>query len=271
MRCVALLVFLVGCVGKHGGDSSAADSAGDSANGTPPCDLLHPWVMGTVEDVVLGGSLARPDVAILTLLDADAWWAKGAVEADGDSCPTFTESDDGTTRTITGDCTTTYGYIFGGTAVFTSSGTEETAAYDHFHFDEREAQNPYGVDADGTFWSDVLSPGDFAFALDLTMTMFGDWPGIESGSEVTYETTLGYGSDVWDGHSDIVSQPASAATGDLCFSDAYHYVDSCDLEDDDVLNLWGSSPATLTWNGSTSCDGCADVTIDGADAGSYCP
>ncbi len=290
MRFVTMpLVFLVGCVGEHQ-ESSAADSshdssidtsadsidssdssgdstgdtAHDSSVDTPPCDLLHPWAMDTVEDVGLAAALVYPNIAILTLLNQNAvTGAKNAVNY-GDACPTVTESDDGTTVTVTGDCTTSWDQVYGGTATFTNTDSDYTSVYDHFHFEDDPGS--WGYEVDGT-WS--FSWVDRTFEVDLTLTMLGEWiPGLPEVT-ATYQTT---GSDrLIEGYADIVSQPTNAATGDVCVSDDYEYVSACDAEADEVVSLWGSTPATLTWNGSTSCDGCADVTIDGADAGTYCP
>ncbi len=149
---VPLLALLFGCVGKHGEDSPAVDSSGDSVIDAPPCDLLHPWVMGTVDDVGVAGSLAYPMVSAVLLLDIDAVTGAESAVRDGDSCPTVTESDDGATVTISGDCTTTWGLTYGGTATFTTTESAYAAVYDQFHFNEREYSGRYGYDVDGA-WS----------------------------------------------------------------------------------------------------------------------
>lgn len=155
--------------------------------------------------------------------------------------------------------------VYGGTATFTEVDGSYSSVYDHFYFDD--GLNSYGYDVDGTWLQDV---GQFTF--DLTATLRGDW-GPASEATVTYATarTSDDPDDRVEGYADIISQPNSGATGDLCVSDAYEYVDSCDSEGDELVSLWGTTPATVTWNGSTNCDGCADVTIDGVAAGAYCP
>ncbi len=262
---VPLLALLVGCVGKHGGDSPAADSTGDSAIDAPSCELSHPWVMNTVGDVGLAAGLAYPDVARLTMLDVIAMTDAQTFSSTGEPCPTYTESDDGTSVTVSGDCTV-WGTQYGGTATFTEVDGSYSSVYDHFLFDDRE-NNPMSYDVDG-MWLDE----DGQFTFDLTATLLGDW-GAASDATVTYVTTMTWvdPAERVEGYADIVNQPASAATGDLCVVADWQSVDSCDSEDDAVFTLQGSAPATLTWSGSASCDGCADVTIDEADAGSYCP
>ncbi len=261
---VPLLALVFGCVGKHDGDSPAADSTGDTAIDTPPCDLSHPWVMDTVEDVGVAAGLAYPDVARLTLLDVEAMTDARTASDMAEPCPTYTESDDGTTVTITGDCTL-WDLVYGGTATFTEVDGSYSSVYDRFHFEDGVSTRGYDVDGN---WHDHV--GQFTF--DLTVSWFGDWE-PRSNATVTYATTRTWDDphDRVDGYADIVSQPSSAATGDLCVAADWQNVDSCDSEDDAVFTFQGSAPATLTWNGSTSCDGCADVTIDGVAAGSYCP
>ncbi len=100
--------------------------------------------------------------------------------------------------------------------------------------------------------------------------MLGDWVGAGPDIQATYRTAAD-SSGLTEGYADVVNRPDGEPTGDLCLVDSWQYVETCTTEYDEVMALWGSTPATLTWSGSTSCDGCADVTIDGVDAGSYCP
>ena len=269
MHRVALpfvLVVLPACVGTHGADS-ARETSGDSSTGTPPCDLLHPWAMTTAGDVGLAAALGYPDVSVFALLDGNAMTGAETAAHYGDACPTFVESDDGSTITVAGECTTSWGSTYGGTATFGESGTSSWAEYDHFYF--ADGLNPWGYDVDGS-WLDE----DFRFSFDVTLTMLGEWSPEVHDVTVTYRTVLTYdetGHMTAEGYADILSQPGSDATGDLCVEADVLPSGACESEDDGEIALWGDSPATLTWNGSTTCDGCADVAIDGLAAGPYCP
>ncbi len=268
MRPGALpLAILLGCTGKPGGES-ATDTSGGPGVEAPPCELSHPWPMDTVGDVAVAGSAAYPNPARLILLDGNALAGARTAASEGDPCPTLTESEDGRTSTISGDCTTGWGSVYGGTATFAEVNGTFASTYDHFHFED--GLNPYGYDVDGA-WLDT--GGEVRY--DLTLTMLGQWmaTGAPDVTAVVHTVVAWYAGSqgIVDGYVDIVSQPTSGATGDLCVSGNLDLSDSCEAEDTAALTLWGSTPATVTWNGFSSCDGCADVTIDGVDAGSYCP
>lgn len=242
-------------------DSAPAD--------VPPCELAHPWEMATAEDVALAAVSSTTSVALMLFLAGDvATSAEWVVEL-GESCPTVTESPDGSTETVTGDCTTEWGYVFAGSATFTYLETDEgwdfTDSYSDFTFDDREVQGRYGFTADGE-WAMTGQVVD----LDLTLTVYGDLSFADT--TATFRTSGLYEDLGWNaGSVDILSQPSSTATGDLCLDDQWQWTDACDIEPDGVETLWGTHRATLTWDGSTACDGCGAVAIDGVDVGTYCP
>ncbi len=207
--------------------------------------------------------MGYPQIAWLTVLDTNAVVGAENAAAYGDTCPTVTESEDGATVTVTGDCTTSWDQVYGGSATFTNTESGSTSVYDHFYFENDPSPRGYEVDG-GWSWSST----DRTWAADLTLRMLG-WTAVGSDVTAIYRGTAS--DTAYVGYADVLSQPTSIATGDLCFAWDYQPVDSCDSEGDGVIALWGSTSATITYAGSTACDGCGDVTIDGADAGSYCP
>lgn len=253
---------------------SASSAPGDSAD-VPPCELAHPWEMGTAEDVELAAVSSTTSVALMLFLAGDvATSAEWVVEL-GESCPTVTESTEGSTEieTVTGDCTTEWGYVFAGSATFTSVETDYgwdfTDSYSDFTFDDRGVQGRYAFTADGE-WALSDAPDGPNADLDLTLTVYGDLSFTDT--TATFNTSGLYEDLGWNaGSVDILSQPSSTATGDLCLDDQWQWTDACDIEPDGVETLWGTRRATLTWDGSTACDGCAKVAIDGVDLGTYCP
>jgi len=217
-----------------------------------PCELAHPWEMGTAEDVELAAVSSASRIVLLLLLDADAHFAARTVAANGEACPTYAESEDGVTVTVSGDCTTEWGYVYAGSGTFTDTdpGRVHDASYDHFSFDEREVSNPYAVDAEGA-WAMYEGGADF----DLTVTFHGDVDYAETTATLGTTETYAEGSGARVGYVDVLSQPSSTATGDLCLDDQWQWTDACDIEPDGVETLWGTRRGTLTWDGSTACDG----------------
>ncbi len=244
------------------------------------CELSHPWAVSSRDDVVLAALLSNPYMPMLTLLGADAWSARLSVEAEGDTCPTFTEADDGT-QTITGDCTTTWGYVYGGSTTVTPTATGGfVQTFDHFHFEDLayEDQPAQGYEVDGS-WAGEQPDGGESFVNAMTLTTIGGWAagdplGAPMDVTATYASTQAWDA-AWDetdsGSADIAWQSISSATGDFCSSSNWAALDTCPSEGDGLTTITGSRTASLTWDCSTSCDGCADVVIDGiGPAGSYC-
>ncbi len=265
-----LLAQLLACNRGKGstlGDSAPADSAADTAPGIPTCALAHPWAMDSAAHVGEAAALASPNVARFTLLDGNVVSGARTADQEGDACPTWTESADRTAVTVAGDCDTGWGSTYGGTATFTDVDGTYSSVYDHFHF--LDGLNAYGYDVDGGWVDD--GAGDFSFA--LTATLLGDW-GVTglADATVTWSTAFHGSADTVEGYADILAQPTDTAVGDLCvLSAGYSYDPACPTELDEVVTLQGDTVATLTWDGSTACDGCAEVTIGRVDAGSYCP
>ena len=226
-------------------------------------------------DVELAAVSSTTSVALMLLLAGDVTSSARSAAERGETCPTFTESAEGETETeaVTGDCTTEWGFVFGGGATFTyvqrGDVWDITVSYAEFTFDERGVQNPYAFTADGV-WALSEAPDGQIVDLDLTLTVYGDLSFTDT--TAYFKTSGSYADAGWNaGYVDILSQPSSTATGDLCLDDRREWIDACDIEPDGVETLWGTRRATLTWDGSTACDGCATVAIDGVDLGTYCP
>jgi len=261
-----MIVLSWGC--GHAEPADRHDSAADVA----PCDLLHPWELGSVEDVAVASAASASRVASLLLVDADAHWTARAVASNGETCPTYSESADGVTVTVSGDCTTEWGYVYAGSGTFTDTdpGSVHDATYDQFAFDARALQNDHAMEADGAWAMSFDADGGTA-EFDLTLTLRGDLDAaVLTAVPATTETYV-EGTAARVGYVDILAQPSSTATGDLCVDDQARASDSCEIEDDRVETLWGTRRATLTWDGSTACDGCAAVAVDGVALGMYCP
>ncbi len=262
---VALLLLpatLFGCVGTHDGDSAAAGPAVDP----PPCALSQPWAMDAVEDVALAGALAYPGIGELIMLDGDASNLAVAAVAAGDTCLAVTESEDGAVVSVAGDCTTAAGDVFAGAATFSWINGSNVSSYSHFEFIDGYTSEGYVVDGG---WESH----DGVFSFDLTLSLVSAAASGFPGAVVSYQTVITFwaaGQGTVEGRADIQSLPGDSATGDLCVAADIDALDECDLESKDAMSLWGSTPATIAWQGADACDGCADVTIDGADAGVYC-
>lgn len=131
-------------------------------------------------------------------------------------------------------------------------------------------QNDLAMAADGA-WAMSFDTGGGTAEFDLTLTLRGDVDAADVTAVLAITETYVEGAAARVGSVDILSQPSGPATGDLCVDDQVRASDSCELEDDGVETLWGTRRATLTWDGSTACDGCAAVAIGGVALGVYCP
>lgn len=89
----------------------ACHPAGSPAPGDllAPCDLVHPWELGSLEDVAVASAASASRVASVLLLDADAHLTAKVIASNGETCPSYSESADGVTVTVSGDCTTEWG------------------------------------------------------------------------------------------------------------------------------------------------------------------
>jgi len=257
-----LLPPLFGCVGTHEGDSAAAGPAVDP----PPCELSQPWAMDTVEDVALAGALAYPSIGELIVLDGKASDHAVSAVAAGDTCLAVTESEDGAITSVAGDCTTAAGDVFAGAATFSWINGSNISSYEHFEFIDGYTSGGYSVDGG---WESY----DGVFSFGLTLSLVSAAASGVPGAVVSYQTVVTFwaaGQGIVAGRADIQGLPGDSATGDLCVAADIDALDECEVESKGAKSLWGSTPATITWQGADACDGCADVTIDGADAGVYC-
>lgn len=211
-------------------------------------------------------SLAVRDLNVLSYLTG-GWPVPDCMEVTVDGATT-------TVRALASPCTTDLGVEFSGAATFVSteadsSGMETSVStYDHFGFwDPESSGEGYAVDGSWSFVDDGGGGREWALAIA------GSFVGDTVDRDGAWELTLSESAGSWQagGYVDVVSQSASSVAGDFCFASQHTSVDSCDSEDDGTDALTGTATAILTRSGSTSCDGCADVSIDGADAGVYCP
>lgn len=261
--------------GNHSDKSPDGDSAGSDTGGDPEefyfdlglargsCEaLLDPWSATTAAEVPAAGPIPEPG----PLAGTSAIFGRG-----DDPCPARTAATEGDTTVITatGGCTTADGVSFAGS--FRSEhtpvgeGSVITFTLESFRVDVESESNSYHYAGDGTLVVTIGESGDETETWDLT------W-GYANGTAHSYGTLLGevIKSDVSIESDLYIRREDETISGDLCFVESRTSVAECTDEWDGSATLKGAVEAVITWNGSTACDGCADVTIDSTAAGQTC-
>lgn len=265
---LSALALISWCVPLPGCNSP---SDGTVDTGTPTeCGQTHPRVIEAAEDIAKG---VRDGVVLYpTLMLVDGTLFHYATRFDPDPCMPVTV--DGQTTTITGLCTTSYGVEVSGTVMFvelenpTSTGWPHTSTYDHLHFLDTFYSH-LGYDVDGT-WEYNLDELGASYALDLFVAFLDGVAEDHSSGTFRGNGVYSEGGFTESGYADVVSENPDDPVGDFCYALDWTFSDSCDSEGDGTATITGTQTGTLTWDGSTSCDGCANATVNGRPAGRYC-
>ena len=272
---VPLLVAVgLGCTAAEGprlrpGANVDGDDTGDVPVGD--CAPDSPWPLTSADDVGVVDHLASGGYRWLDALGIDVLAYADWAVVNGDGCVLVTVAGD--TTTVSDVCATTDGVELWGTASFVLSSADdgsvdESSTYAGFHFNDLGAQGSMNGDVDGSLTYVADAFGDAVTTLDATATV-NDAADLDG--EYTWRGVRNVTSAGWteEDYVDVARQPYSAAIGDACLSSRGAPVDACD-EPDSVDAITGSAVASITWDGSTACDQCGDVTLGGRDVGSYC-
>lgn len=114
----------------------------------------------------------------------------------------------------------------------------------------------------------VSGGGEYEF--DLTVTIRGR--SVPGEGTFRWHSTMPHTASTWSlsGYADVLDQPFSDATGDMCIVAQGSTASDCQTEEDEADTITGDAIGTLSWDGSTSCDACAAATVEGAEVGPYC-
>jgi hypothetical protein len=257
-----VFLLLLACVEDEDGDGPNPVASGDDTGttDTTACVLDTPWTIETSDDV---GEASLYIVPAIT--DIEGYVEQVAASAAAEGCPVA--STDGDTIVYAGDCSTSTG-TWSGTLTVAGTGwtfdavriTDDGTAYDFTTFD-----------ADGTltFTETETDAGTETSAdYDLSYTVEG------GATDGTFAYTGGFACDATEActlseEADVQATGATR-TGQYCVDYSDQPAASCGSEPDATITITGSAVGVLTWDGSTACDGCAEVTIDGAEADPYC-
>ena len=113
--------------------------------------------------------------------------------------------------------------------------------------------------------------------LDLSERRDLDQPGVPSlrahrnvVMEYRYDDDFDLISYSWEGHAEII-EDLFGYTGAFCFAGSLEPAPSCSTEDEGTSLLAGLQQAQLINDGTTDCDGCFPVFIDGQEIDPWCP
>lgn len=179
------------------------------------------------------------------------------------ACPAV--ADDGTTMTITGDCTSSSGIVYLGTATVVRSGGDRSVAFDGYG-GERDGT---ATTLTGTFEVTELADGSHDFVADFThsggVTTTFDYTGNVAG---TYD-----GPTTWNGSGTVERSGVVAPSGVIEATTVDQVRDdaSCDGESmsGETTLAAGGRIVTITYDGATACDAddSARWSVDGEDRG----
>ena len=251
-----------------------ADSDFDLVIDRGACDaLLDGWTATSASD-----ALAAADLAMIDFYGLEDTITR-AIQAAEEGCPSVTETAEGTTAgyVVEGECTTSTGWRYSGRAeaslTFVDGAPQAYSyAWEDFELAHSDGDGDYVVALDGSATEAQQPDSSITLDIDLTQGMrrtgayAGDGPdflGVLVGS-----VTAAYPSFDEDLYVRAVDSDVGV-TGDYCVTSRLEHGD-CPSEDSGTMTVFGSTVAVLTWD-AADCDGCADVTLDGADAGSACP
>ncbi|MDP2315351.1 MAG: hypothetical protein Q8P41_20810 [Pseudomonadota bacterium] len=268
-----LVVVLSACVGEKSGDTAGVDSA-DTGSGMdawepvlPVCDLVAPFVV-TDGAIPAFWRLYGPDFIHLASLRT---YLDHYVEDRG--CPTRTEDTEGNV-VYEGSCTSD-DYVYEGRWTSSAAVGADGVRY--------EAEAAEGVDFADAYFIDLEVTADgfvryqdegvgtpSSLERDLALELHGYDEGIDGTWYVRSIEERTAGQDYIVSELYVDALPDEGLTGDYCITRDTRPIPECDLEPWGGWVLQGSATAVITFDPEVACDGCANVTIDGEDAGELC-
>ncbi|MDP2305491.1 MAG: hypothetical protein Q8P18_05645 [Pseudomonadota bacterium] len=277
VRGMFVLMLFVACVGDKAPDSLGGDTSGDTSPDTaadggvwepviPACDLVAPLPVAAGAIPTLY-KLYGPDPIHMASL-------AGYIDtyADDLGCPIRTEDVDAGTVVYEGSCSSDELTFEGRWTSFREVGSDGGGRDAELAEGVRFVENylaGFVVTADGSVSSQGTAEGwsvERDYALDLQLDdpwVDGTWyarsseSGTYAGENTIHEMYVDAIPDVGD-------------AGDYCLTLDSRPVPDCELEPWGGWVLQGASVVVVTFDPDVACDGCADVTIDGADAGEVC-
>lgn len=234
-------------------------------------DLRAPMELTTPESVWMAAGSVSPFA--FTYLQAVQFFER----IEPGICPTdFVNTDGNYTADFGEGCTTSTGWQFRGRLVATMSEAGATWNFDRFGMRILGEDNRLLFTVHGTaevvngaddmtvnedVWWEFSSAGEYAIE--------GMMPG-QKYHDVTYVTNPTAGTSTTSAYQHVYASGTGTATGDYCVTWTSASVDTCENEADGVVEVTAAQEATLTFDGSSNCDGCGDVVIDGTSAGEFC-
>lgn len=274
--------MLAGCAGKDRADSgSQSDSVGptDSAadTGQPEAlpelgqcgNLASPMVISAVDSVVLGSKPAIPFSRAFTLT------SHNTVPLSSGDCPEILTSVT-TEVSAVGGCTNAAGSEFSGAYELSVDNPTATTRLNWSFFDWEASfadssghvrywlngttylglEPEYSVD--NQLWFEVSSSGPYELPL---------------ADEVAYHDVSGELTDTdwtWSGYFYAVEATWADTPGDFCIEASLTWDKACEAEPDGEVLLEADHSYRWVLDGSTACDGCGTLYVDGAESGTTC-
>lgn len=248
----------------------------DSADGNYPYDcaaLTSPIPVSEGTDILAAIPLQAMDssgISFAVMKTMGLW-----TDDPGDCSLTF----DGAGRAIVngGDegCTTGDGSTFTGMFVQEVDGDVTYVTFTEFHMDYAGAEGTMTFEADGEFDSTMAgwASADLWYSYSFDGTGFPGSPGEFIRHQETTSTWSETSATLeGKGYVDVLSS-TSLPNGELCFAPDGVFtsiVDGCSMEPDGTTRLDGDAVAIVAFDGSSECDACFNLTLDGVDKGKTC-
>lgn len=263
--------MLAACNGK---DDTALTETGD-----PDTQEGLTYAFTTDEEVAVGFDMATEAGPFVLMYQMFALW--GVDETS--SCPSYV--DDGSSVTITGDCTDAKGTVWGGNLSWSVTASGDTASIDFVYdgFSVDDGGQTIAVDGTQTM-SCAAYDGTECTSVDGLTTS-----AEVSISDATNSLSFRLVDQVVSGDLSTVSMIASTGTGEISVSGMAYMppegstdmlgfsmsgdlqYDTCDLEPDSgTVELVGANTVTITADGASSCTGCSAWTSDDGGSGDAC-
>jgi hypothetical protein len=235
----------------------------------PACDLVAPLPVSR-DAIPSFYDLYGPDQILLVSL---RFHVDGLTEHFG--CPTRTEDVEAGTVTYDGSCANDE-HAYEGRWIASSEeraggelrGGDELVG---IHFQDLAYEAGLDVTGDGFVRWAVDGP-ELAYALERDLALdidnYADWI---DGAWYARSTEYAVGEDDWVVEEMYVNAlPDVGLVGDYCVTRDTVAVPACAREPFGGWVLQASSTVIVTFDPYEACDGCANVTVDGVDAGQVC-
>jgi hypothetical protein len=233
-------------------DSGATDHPTDTGIAYPPtpdCILEEPWPTAAEGASDWAWTMSVPDIIDWTTIHAELHQDLPCVTGE------IYES-----TWVEGPCAGPEGSV-SGTMAWLVDGDATDVTFEAFEVD----------------WDDFDAVGDgrMAWAVEEDVAFESDvevavWGMSSRDAHLRQRSTYSCAGDTCTLDAYVhVYEAAESPTGDYCLTSAYTPSEACPEEGDGREILVGDHVVVTTWS-SADCDGCGDVTIDGAPAGTAC-